>query len=96
MEMRSPAETVADHLDHHHGLVSTLRGTHVRPRNGRSDLCPDTRAIRKLWLQIEPTIALKLLLQKNNTYRIETVKMITQSIDPHSHYDVDFEATMRL
>ena len=35
--------------------------------------------------EIKPTIALELLLQKNNIYRIETVKMITQSIDPHSH-----------
>ena len=35
--------------------------------------------------EIKPTVALELLLQKNNIYRIETVKMITQSIDPHSH-----------
>ena len=96
MEMRSPAETVADHLDHHQDWFQRCAAPMtVRAMDDQTYLLT-LGQFGNFGFEIEPTIALKLLPQKNNIYRIETVKMITQSIDPHSHYDVDFEATMRL
>ena len=85
MEVRTTAETVTHHLDQH------------QPRFQR---CEEPMAVREMddqtyvltlgqfgnfGFEIEPTIALKMLPQKNNIYRLETVEgdhAIDQSAQP--------------
>ena len=85
MEMRSPAETVAHHLDHHQPWFQRCEATMTVREMDDQTYVLTLGQFGNFGFEIKPTIALELLLQKNNIYRIETVKMITQSIDPHSH-----------
>ena len=46
--------------------------------------------------EVEPTIALRLLPEDDKLYRIETVRVVPQSLAIGDHYDVDFQASMQL
>ena len=46
--------------------------------------------------EVEPTIALRLLPEDEQMYRIETVRAVPQSLGLRNHYDVDFQASMHL
>ena len=46
--------------------------------------------------EVEPTIALRLLPEDKQLYRIETVRTVPQSLVLRDHYDVDFQASMQL
>ncbi len=96
MEMRLPAETIAHHLDHHQLWFQRCSAPMTARAMDDQTYVLTFSQFGNFGFEIKPTTALKLLLQKKNIDRIETVKMIPHSIDPHSHYDVDFEVTMRL
>ena len=85
MEMLSPAETVAHYLDHHQQWFQRCAAPMIARAINDQTYVLTLGQFGNFGFEIKPTIALELLLQKNNIYRIETVKMITQSIDPHSH-----------
>ena len=46
--------------------------------------------------EVEPTIALRLLPEDAQLYRIETVRTVPHSLVLRDHYDVDFQASMQL
>ena len=96
MEMRSPAETVADHLDNHQDWFQRCAAPMSVCAIDDQTYVLTLGQFGNFGFEIEPTIALKLLPQKSRVYRIETVHIAAQSIDLHNHYDVDFKATMHL
>jgi len=77
MEMRSPAETVAHHLDQHQPWFQRCEATMTVREMDDQTYVLTLGQFGNFGFEIEPTIPLKLLLQKNNIYRIVTVKMIT-------------------
>ena len=85
MEMRSPAETVVDHLDHLMPWFQRCEVTMtVREMDDQTHVLT-LGQFGNFGFEIEPTIALKLLPQKNNIYRIKTVggdQAIDQSAQP--------------
>ena len=96
MEMRSPAETVANHLDNHQAWFQRCAAPmSVRAVDDQTYVLTLGK-FGNFGFEIEPTIALKLLPQKSRVYRIETVNTAAYSIDLHNYYDVDFKATMQL
>ena len=74
MEMRSPAETVVHHLDHLMPWFQRCEATMtVREMDDQTHVLT-LGQFGNFGFEIEPTIALKLLPQKNNIYRLETVE----------------------
>ena len=88
MEMRSPAETVAHHLDHHQPWFQRCEATMTVREMDDQTYVLTLGQFGNFGFEIEPIITLKLLPQKNNIYRIETVEgdhAIDQSAQPLRH-----------
>ena len=85
MDMRLPAEMVTYHLDHHQLWFQRCAAPIIARAMDDQTYVLTLGQFGNFGFSIKPTIALKLLLQKNNIYRIKTVKLIPQSIDQHKH-----------
>ena len=96
MEMLSPADTVASYLDHHQAWFQRCAAPMTVQAIDQQSYALTLGQFGNFGFEVEPTIALRLLPQQNQVYRIETVRMAPHSLDLRDHYDVDFQASMRL
>ena len=96
MEMLSPAETVASSLDNHQAWFQRCATPMTVQAIDQQSYALTLGQFGNFGFEVEPTIALRLLPQQSQVYRIETVRMLPQSLDLRDHYDVDFQASMRL
>lgn len=96
MEMLSPATTVASYLDHHQAWFQRCATPMTVHAIDQQSYALTLGQFGNFGFEVEPTIALRLLPQQNQVYRIETVRMAPHSLDLRDHYDVDFQASMQL
>ena len=96
MEMRAPALVVGAYLDRHEGWFRRCAAPMAVRGLGQNGYVLTLGRFGNFGFEVEPTIALRLLPQQSQVYRIETVRMAPQSLDLRDHYDVDFQASMRL
>ena len=96
MEMLSPATTVASYLDHHQAWFQRCATPMTVHAIDQQSYALTLGQFGNFGFEVEPTIALRLLPQQNQIYRIETVRMAPHSLDLRDHYDVDFQASMQL
>ncbi len=96
MEMRAPAQTVAAYLDRHEGwfrrCASPMQVTGLE-RNG---YVLTLGRFGNFGFEVEPTIGLELLPQSEGVYRICTVPAERFQPGLREHYDVEFNAALRL
>ena len=96
MEMVSPTETVASYLDNHQAWFQRCATPMSVQAIDQQSYALTLGQFGNFGFEVEPTIALRLLPQQSQVYRIETVRIMPQSLDLRDHYDVDFQASMRL
>ena len=96
MEMLSPAETVTSYLDNHKAWFQRCAAPMTVQAIDHQSYSLTLGKFGNFGFEVEPTIALRLLPQQSQIYRIETVRISPQSLDMLDQYTVDFQASMRL
>ena len=96
MEMLAPTTDVVSYLnDHQRWFERCAQPMQVSALDQHSYALTLGR-FGNFGFEVEPTIALRLLPEDAQLYRIETVRTIPQSLALRDHYDVDFQASMQL
>ena len=96
MEMLAPTTEVVSYLnDHQRWFERCAQPMQVSALDQQSYALTLGR-FGNFGFEVEPTIALRLLPEDAQLYRIETVRTVPQSLALRDHYDVDFQASMQL
>ena len=96
MEMLAPTTEVVSYLnDHQRWFERCAQPMQVSALDQQSYALTLGR-FGNFGFEVEPTIALRLLPEDEQLYRIETVRTVPQSLALRDHYDVDFQASMQL
>ncbi len=96
MEMLAPTTEVVSYLnDHQRWFERCAQPMQVSALDQQSYSLTLGR-FGNFGFEVEPTIALCLLPEDAQLYRIETVRTVPQSLALRDHYDVDFQASMQL
>ena len=96
MEMRGPAEQVAQYLDHHEGWFRRCAAPMAVEPLGSNGYRLTLGRFGNFGFEVEPTIALELLPQEQGIYRILTVPAAQTGAGLEELYDVEFNACLEL
>ena len=100
MEMRAPAEVVEAYLDHHEGWFRRCAAPMKVTPLGRQGYALTLGRFGNFGFEVEPTIGLELMPQRQGIYRIVTVPVAATGGDDETGldklYDVEFNASLEL
>lgn len=96
MEMRAPAAVVGAYLDRHEGWFRRCAAPMQVEPIGRRGYVLTLGRFGNFGFEVEPTIALELLPQRQGVYRILTVANGGGDASLESLYDVEFNASLEL
>ena len=96
MEMLAPADTVTTYLDQHEVWFQRCASPMDVEALDAQSYSLSLGRFGNFGFEVEPTIELRLLPQKERIYRIETIQTDSSNSDLRAHYDVDFKAQMAL
>ena len=96
MEMLAPTRQVVSYLNGHQSWFERCAKPMQVSALDHQSYALTLGRFGNFGFEVEPTIALRLLPEDEQLYRIETVRTVPQSLDLRDHYDVDFQASMQL